>query len=177
MTKADLQLIESELGITLPDSYKRAVVPFPISALVGNTDYELWDDAQALIKLNRGLRNGAHLRPAWLPHFFAIGDPRGDELIAIDLRDANAPAWWLDHGLLDSKASYQSHARFTDWLQEFNRDLRSDLEGDGYNPDGTPENLKADQNREMKRGYLGCLLFIVLAIFALATYRYFRHNL
>jgi SMI1 / KNR4 family (SUKH-1) len=175
MTEADLELIERELGITLPDSYKRALVPFPIPALVGNTDYQLWDDAPALIKLNRDLRKGANFRPAWPLHFFAVGDPHGDELIAIDLRDPNAPVWWLDHGLVDSKASYQSHTRFTDWLQEFNSDLRSDLKGDGYNPDGTPERLKADQDREMKRGYLGCLALLLLAVVALAVHRFFRH--
>jgi hypothetical protein len=175
MTETDLQLIERELGIILPDSYKRALVPFPIPALVGNTDYPLWDDAQALIRLNRDLRKGTRFSPAWPTHFFAIGDPHGDELIAIDLRAPNAPVWWLDHGFIDSKKNFQSHARFTDWLQDFNRDTRSDLEMDDYNPDDSPERLKMDQNRDMKHSSLGCFILIILVVLGLVAYGYFRH--
>lgn len=35
MTELDIQLIERELAITLPDSYKHALVPFRIPAMVG----------------------------------------------------------------------------------------------------------------------------------------------
>jgi len=42
MKDSDITMIEQELGIALPESYKRAVVPFRIPALAGNTDYQLW---------------------------------------------------------------------------------------------------------------------------------------
>ena len=136
MTDADIKLIEQELGIALPESYRRAVVPFRIRALSGNTDYQLWDDAQRLVELNRKLRVGSRTRPAWMPHLFAVGDPHSDEMIAMDIRSMDAPVWWLDHGLVDSQATYQSHSKFADWVEEFYSEIRSDLEGDGINPDG-----------------------------------------
>lgn len=139
MKDSDIVMIEQALGISLPESYKRAVVPFRISALAGNTEHELWDDANGLVELNKKLRAGSRYRPAWPAHLFAVGDPHGDELIALDTRSTEGPVWWLDHGVVESKASYQSHATFADWAEEFYRDMRSDLEGDGTDPDGKPE--------------------------------------
>jgi hypothetical protein len=138
MTNEDIELIERELKLVLPESYKRALVPFRIPALIGNTDYELWDDAGALIYLNRELRAGSRFRPPWPPYLFAVGDPHGDELIAMDTRHPAAPIWWLDHGMIDNEGSYLSHSRFEDWVEEFYRDVREDLEGDGYDPDLPP---------------------------------------
>src|SRR5258706_10531242 len=107
MNASDITMIEQALSITLPESYKQAVVPFRVRTLAGNTDYQLWDDAQQIITLNRELRAGSRFRPAWPPHLFAVGDPRGDELIALDTRSTDGPVWWLDHGMVDGKASYQ----------------------------------------------------------------------
>jgi hypothetical protein len=171
MTEADLQLIERELAITLPESYRRAVVPFRVPALAGNTDAELWDDARALVTLNRELRAGSRNRPTWPLHLFAIGDPRGDELFAIDLRTAEAPVWWLDHGMVNSQSSYQSHEEFAEWAEEFYRDTRSDLEGDGFNPDATPAVLDAARSSEAKKSFLGC--FVIASIIAVAITWFF----
>jgi hypothetical protein len=133
MTDDDIALIGRELKIALPESYVRALVPFRVPALAGNTDSQLWDDARALIDLNRELRAGSRFRPAWPHHLFAVG-----ELIALDTRDPAGPVWWLDHGMIDHEASYLSHARFEDWVDDFYRDLREDLEGDGHDPDRPP---------------------------------------
>ena len=105
-------MIEQALTISLPESYKRAVVPFRIPALAGNTDYPLWDDAQRLVEFNRQLRAGSLLRPAWPPHLFAVGNPHGDELIALATRSPDGPVWWLDHGVVDSQSSYQSSQHY-----------------------------------------------------------------
>jgi hypothetical protein len=138
MRNEDINYIERELAVTLPESYRRALVPFGIPLLAGNTAYELWDDAEELVKLNREMRAGSRFIPAWPPHLYAVGYPHGDEMIALDTRDPEGPVWWLDHGMIDHKASYQSHARFADWVEEFYRDMRQDLEGDGFDPEGAP---------------------------------------
>jgi hypothetical protein len=135
MTDEDIDFIERELTVTLPTSYQSALVPFRVPALAGNTDYRLWDDARRLVELNRELRAGSRFRPAWPPYLFAVGDPHGDEMIAVDTRDHEGPVWWLDHGIIGHQASYQSHSRFADWAEEFYRDIRLDLEGDGLDPD------------------------------------------
>jgi hypothetical protein len=174
MTDSDIQLIERELAITLPESYKQAVIPFRIAAMVGNTDSQLWDDAQRLITLNRELRAGSRFRPAWPAHLFAVGDPHGDELIGLDTRTPDGPVWWLDHGIVDHKSSYESHSRFADWVEEFYRDTRSDLEGDGHNADGTPEVLDAAQSADAKQGFFGCFAAILVIVLAIIAFIYFR---
>lgn len=141
MTDANIELIERELGIVLPESYKRAVMPFGLPALIGNTAYQLWDDAQSLIALNRELHSVTYSRwiPAWPGHFYAVGDRHGDEMIAVALRDSEGPVWWPDHGFVEHESSSLSHDRFSDWVEEFFSDIRHDLNGDGYDPDKIPE--------------------------------------
>jgi len=173
MTSEDIQLIEHELALTLPESYKQSLVPFRIPAMAGNDDTRLWDDAQRLVALNKELRAGDHNRPAWPGHLFAVGDPHGDEIIAIDTRSPAGPVWWLDHGLVNSKSSYQSHASFGEWVDEFYRDLRSDLEGDGYNAEGSPEDFKTAQNKEAKQNCISCLLVIFTILLAIFIFRHF----
>lgn len=174
MTDAEIAFIESELGVSLPESYRQSLVPFRIPAMRGNTDSELWDDAARLVALNRELRAGTRFRPAWPSYLFAVGDPHGDELIALDTRSTDGPVWWLDHGLVDGKSSYQSHQRFADWVEQFYRDTRSDLESDGFNADGTPQDLSATRSASEKQGFLDCLAVIVVIIIAIAANIYFR---
>ena len=174
MKDSDIIMIEQELGIALPESYKQAVVPFRIRALGGNIDYQLWDDAKRLIELNRRLRAGSRTRPAWPPHLFAVGDPHGDEMIALDIRSAGGPVMWLDHGVVDSKASYQSHSKFTEWVEEFYRDTRADLEGDAKNPDGEPEVERPMTGWEMLRYLLslvGVAVAVLLILLAISSIR------
>ena len=58
MTEADLDRIERELDIRLPAPYRNFMAAFPLSACAGNAETELWDDADALIEVNRELRAG-----------------------------------------------------------------------------------------------------------------------
>jgi len=164
MTDSDITRLERELGITLPAAYKKAVVPFCIPALAGNTTHALWDDAPRLVELNLKLQAGTQLRPAWPPHMFAVGNPYGDELVAIDTRTADGPVWWLDHGMVDSKASHQSHARFADWVAEYRRDMRSDLADEGIDPDGSP---KAEPKATGKRAMQNLGTWIGIALLGL----------
>ncbi len=138
MTNEDIDFIERELELELPGAYRTALVPFAIPALYGSTEHQLWDDAEGLVRINREMRAGARFRPAWPHHMYAVGYPHGDEWIAMDTRDAEGPVWWLDHGIVDHPASYRSHARFADWVEEFYRDVPHDLVADGHDPDRPP---------------------------------------
>ena len=160
-------LIERELGVSLPEAYRRAVCPFRIPALTGNTDYELWDDPKRLVELNRKLRAGSRTCSAWPSHLFAVGNRPGDELIAMDTRSSDGPVWWLDHGCVDSKASYQSHSRFADWVDKFYRDMRSELKGDGIDPDGKPR-TKPLVTLDYLFALVGMAIAVLLLMLALA---------
>lgn len=56
---------------------------------------------------------------------YAVGYPHGT-------RDRHGhsrpwgPVWWLDHGVIGHDASYQTHSRFADWVEDFYRDVRHD---------------------------------------------------
>ena len=167
MTDTDISLIEQELRIKLPDSYRQALVPIHLRALEGNTDHQLWDDAKALVKLNQDLRAGKRYRPAWPPHMYAVGDPHGDELIAMDTRSPDGPVWWLDHGNVDSKNSYQSHAKFSDWVEEFYRDVRSDMESDGEDPDAKPKPPEPATAKKALQDLSALLAMAVIGLLAL----------
>jgi hypothetical protein len=49
LTATDLDRIEAALGVALPRVYREVMTRFPIPALAGNCDTDLWDDAAALI--------------------------------------------------------------------------------------------------------------------------------
>lgn len=173
MTESDIEYIERSLAIKLPESFRTAVVPFGVPALQGNTDYELWDDAAALVELNQKLRAGSRFCPAWPAHFFAVGDPHGDELITIDLRQPEGAVWWFDHGIIDASGSYNLPGTFGEWAQEFYQNIRDDFKGDGHDPDGSPEALKASVNRDLKSGFVGCVVALFIAVSAVIALFFF----
>ncbi len=85
MTPDELDRIEFELSITLPELYRRAVDPYPIPALARNTDWMFWDDAEALIALNRRMREGKRFRDPWPARFYALGEDAGGCSEPLDL--------------------------------------------------------------------------------------------
>jgi hypothetical protein len=159
LTADDLTRIETALGISLPDVYRRLVVPFPIPAYAGNTDSALWDDPDALIAFNRELRTGYYSVPPWPEHMFALGRDDGGCANAIDVRDPMGPVWWADRCHLYADGTAPQSPSLTAWAEETLADLRVVLVEHGVDPDGPPEaRLRASD--EAARA--GCRCFLVL---------------
>jgi hypothetical protein len=151
--------MEKALGIRLPAAYRDLVVPFPIPAFGGNTDTELWDDAEALIELNRELRAGRQTTP-WPEHMFAIGRDGGGSASAIDLRDQLGPVWWADRCHLDAVGSAIESPSLATWAEQHLAELRVELEEKGISEAATPSTRdKADA--ECARA--GCVFTLALA--------------
>lgn len=132
-------------------------------ALAGNSDTELWDNAQELVGLNKDLRAGRDFVRPWPSHMFAIGSSEGSECAgAIDLRVPEAPVWWVDHYQLDGRGSGQTHETFDSWVDEYSRALRHDLEADGIDPDGTPEARKAAEDANARAGCRTLLTLLLI---------------
>lgn len=167
MIEADLARIEAALDVELPESYRSTMLRFPIPACAGNADTELWDDADTLIAYNRELRDGAPggVEP-WPPHMFALGHGGDGCPMAIDLRQPEAPVWWVDHCHLDGRGSGQAHDSFLEFVERYVEDLRSDFLGDGIDPDGTPEEREAFYAREAREGCFCWLWVLALAVVA-----------
>lgn len=174
MTDGDLARIERELNISLPESYRRVVTQFPIPAYVGNSEVGLFDDADALIRLNRELREGDRGR-GWPEHLFAVGSYESD-LYAMDLRTPAARTFWVDR-VLDEQDATATGLPFDEWCAQFVADLRIDLEADGHDADGPPAARQRLEARNA-RGELGCLLWPIgiaaLVFGGLLVYAYLR---
>ena len=138
LTADDLTRVESAMGIRLPAVYRELVVPFPIPAYAGNVDTELWDDADALIELNRELRAGYCFTAPWPEHMFAIGRDGSGCARAMDLRDPMGPVWWADRCHLDAVGTALESPSLTAWAEQHLADLRVDLEEKGITEAGPP---------------------------------------
>jgi hypothetical protein len=145
------------------------MIAFPVPALAGNTDTEIWDDADALIEFNEELRRGAlGIVKPWPHHMFAMGHGGDGSPAAIDLRSAGAAVWWVDRCHLDGVGSGQTHSSFDEWLAGYVADLRHDCEADGIDPDGTPAAREAAMDAYAREGCLG-LIYIVVALAAIVV--------
>jgi len=72
MTSAELAQLEENLGVTLPEEYKRIALDNPFAGL-HTADYELCDDFTAVLGENRYVRDHGFFRQVWPPDWFIIG--------------------------------------------------------------------------------------------------------
>ena len=173
MTDIELDQIEKALGISLPAAYRELMNPFPIPAYAGNTDSELWDDADQLVALNLELRKGDWSVRAWPSHMFAMGRDDGGCANALDVTRPDATVWWTDRCNLDQALQSGSKPEaFTDWSARTLAAYRSDLEDEGIDPDGSPQARHAAY-AALARGEGRCLMifagtavFVALAVWA-----------
>lgn len=164
MTSEDLARIESSLEIRLPDAYRRVLQSFPLPAYAGNSDTDVWDDAERLIELNRELRSGGSFVKPWPTHFYALGREAGGCSQALDLRTGDL--WWADRGHLDGAGSYKHTESFDAWAREYFGGLRSDLEGEGGDAAAPPE-ARAELEEKNARANVRLSGWLVAAVLLL----------
>ncbi len=161
MTLQELTQIEEALEITLPSVYKRLMQDFPIPAYAGNTEISLWDDAKALIALNKRLRKKEFAREPWPRRFYAMGEDDGGCSEAIDLEDPEYGVFWFDRQHIGIEKDQRSPKILESWLVEEVRDYTQDLVLNGHDPMATPE--QRDQEVEESSNY-GCYIMIFIII-------------
>jgi hypothetical protein len=120
MTAADLQRLEAAIGRPLSPPVRAFFLNFPPGLRTpdeerdpDDMDFELTDDADALIRMNTD--GWARL---WLPNagpnFFALGSGGCGETWWVDLDDANGAVYFADAG------TYAEHSdRVADSIAEF----------------------------------------------------------
>jgi hypothetical protein len=172
MTLDDIALIENELKIVLPPGYIAAVTPFPIPALVGNTDTNMWDNAEALIKFNRELREKSNYRTAWPSHLYAMGRDHGGCQDAIDLSDPSFPVYWVDREQWEDALKSKPVEKFDRWILNQLKETLSDFYHNGEDPDAIPEQLQKNRDKINKSDFVSCLwgLLIIGALISLLIY-------
>lgn len=97
MTSDDLDRVERELNVRLPATYRALVQTYPAGLGPSGPDYELIDDAEQLIAINRRFREDGFFGLPWPAHFFCFGgDGSGNEYY-LDLRRDPSPVCFADH--------------------------------------------------------------------------------
>jgi hypothetical protein len=98
MNIEQLDRIEAELGISLPEAYRELMLHYPFPEKSGNSDSSLFDDEAAIIDLGKKYHRGfAGLAP-WPKHLFFVGDDGAASCYALDLSDPSLQVLFLDHG-------------------------------------------------------------------------------
>ena len=159
MTAEDIKRVESTLGITLPSAYTKVMTVFPVPAYAGNSEMMLWDDANALIALNRELREGRSYVKPWPRRFFALGQDAGGCSDALDLDDPEYGVFWFDRQHIHVGVEDRSPEKIEQWLTRQVRDLSSDLAGNGIDPTISPERRQESERKEYRSSNIAMLLF------------------
>jgi cell wall assembly regulator SMI1 len=119
VTSEQLDRVERELGIRLPSDYRALVLTYPKGLGSTGPDYELLDDPEQLVAINRRLREVGFFGMPWPAHFFSFGgDGSGNEYY-LDLRGEPSPVYFADHeGTLYSAQWPSLEAWLAERLQE-----------------------------------------------------------
>lgn len=104
MTDAELQLIEKELSVGLPSSYKTFVLSFPEDLALAAGDFEFYSEALRVLEMNRDLRRTPFYqgRP-WPERLFAIGENGCGDYYFLDLKDQSGAVMFVDHETMSYK--------------------------------------------------------------------------
>ena len=152
MKASDIERIEGELNVALPDVYKKA-------------ETMSWDDADRLIELNRELRTGRGAVEPWPARFFALGVDHGGCSDAIDLEDPEYGVFWFDRQHIQADAGARSAEKIEAWLLRQVREYTGELLDAGVDPGQSPEYRKAVQDRNA----MGSCSTLVIVIVVLAV--------
>jgi len=97
LTASDLDRIERELAIRLPANYRALVINYPAALGPSGPDYELLDDPQQLIDINKLYRAQGFFGMPWPEHYYSIGGDGSGNDYYLDLRVEQSPVYFADH--------------------------------------------------------------------------------
>jgi hypothetical protein len=126
MTESDVQKIEQALKTSLPEVYRRTLLNYPFPAYYGSDDFPLFDDAEALIKLNREYHQGFAGMPPWPDSLLFLGDDGAASTYAMDRSDPQLRVLLLDHG--HPNKILDSYDQFLSWLEHLRDELGDDVD-------------------------------------------------
>ncbi|MCP3956295.1 MAG: hypothetical protein GY719_00430 [bacterium] len=93
--------------------------------------------------------------------FYALGEDAVGCSDPLDLEDPKYGVFWFDRQHVDVEEDQRSDEKLGAWIGRQIEDSRGDLEADGIDPDGTPEEKRAIEE-ENRKGC--CLALLVIAL-------------
>lgn len=98
MLQDDLNKIEKELGIKLPNGYKEVMLNYPFSSTqYSNVQESLSDNPENLINLNLFYREHGYKGKVFPEYFFIIGTTGNNGIYFIDLRRDDETIYSIDN--------------------------------------------------------------------------------
>jgi len=159
MKQSDIDGIELELGIKLPQTYKEIMVNFPIRGLAGNSETELWDNAEKIIEYNKELRQGKNTNKPWPIKLYAMGRDQGGCTNAIDLSDHGYGVFWLDRTIIRNEDNEISEDKISAWMAKTIMELSNDMIMNGEDPNVDPK-----EKDNANGGGHGCVIIALIII-------------
>jgi hypothetical protein len=140
MTEADLASVEIQLGVTLPEHYRRFMLEYPQTLIdtkldlgwirEAPADRQFYNNPARLVELNRDVRLPGtpwvgEAGDPWPDNFFVIGDDQCGNYWSVDLQTADPGVWFYDHEIGAFERQHESLQDFGESLlkeiAEFNR--------------------------------------------------------
>jgi SMI1 / KNR4 family (SUKH-1) len=97
MTLDGVSKIETALGIKLPSAYKTLVTNYPPELFQHAADFDLMDDPDRVIAMNREVRTSAFYGVRWPADYFAIGENGCGDYYCLDLSGQTGGVLFFDH--------------------------------------------------------------------------------
>ena len=123
MTPDELELLESSLGLPLPEQYRRALLEYPLPRDPHSTAMWLLDSPTELRQLNEGWRRTG--RP---PGLIVIGEDGGEESYVLDTRTPPYPVLAYSYETDDLEPYASSFEEFVERQRHEFQDLELDRE-------------------------------------------------
>ncbi len=131
MNSAELAQLEENLGVTLPEEYKRIALENPFSGL-NTSDYQLCDDFTAVLGENRYARDHGFFRQVWPPDWFIIGTDGCGSDYFITTAPFDGRVYFADQKEIlhtedvGKTSCHESFADFIESFREVEREIREE---------------------------------------------------
>ena len=118
MTDDQLDAIEAQLGVTLPDAYRRVSRAAPFRPLGRDAVYWFYDDPDAVVGMTRSPHADAgYAGPGLPPRYVAIGDSAAGDAYLLDTLADGSPVACLSHETHAVEPEWPTFEAFVaDWL-------------------------------------------------------------
>ena len=97
MKREDVDRIESELNIKVPNAYRDLVTNYPEEFYEWGADYDLSDSPDRVVEINREVRTEPFYGLKWPDRYFAIGENGCGDYYCLDLQGDFTGVIFFDH--------------------------------------------------------------------------------